>query len=59
MKPLYNHQQQIIAHDPLKSLLSLGTGSGKTRIFHELAEGNTVILCPKTTKLEMKYSKDS
>lgn len=57
MKPLYNHQQQIIAHDPLKSLLSLGTGSGKTRIFLELAEGNTVILCPKQQKLEMKYSK--
>ncbi len=49
MKP-YSYQQDIINKDPLKALLSLGCGTGKSLISLYLAEGNTLVVVPKTIK---------
>lgn len=45
---LYAHQKEIIAADPKKTGLFLGTGSGKTRTALALAEGTTLVIAPKT-----------
>lgn len=44
---LYKHQQKIIDEDPKWKGLFLGTGSSKTRIALELAQGKTLIIAPK------------
>lgn len=49
---LYAHQQKIINEDPKKVGLFLGTGSGKTKIATLLAKGETLVVCPKTQKLD-------
>ncbi|MCX6822116.1 MAG: hypothetical protein NTW30_05050, partial [Candidatus Aenigmarchaeota archaeon] len=45
--PLYDHQRKIINDNKLKCGLFLGTGSAKTRTALELAEGATLVICPK------------
>ena len=47
---LYAHQQKIIDEDPKKCGLFLGTGGGKTLTALMLAEGNTLVICPKTIR---------
>jgi len=50
MTQLYAHQQKIIDEDPKKCGLFLGTGSGKTMTALSLAQGKTLVICPKTTR---------
>lgn len=45
--PLYDHQKKIIDKNPLKCGLFLGTGASKTRTALTLAEGDTLVICPK------------
>ena len=47
MLPLYEHQKKIIDADPKKCGLFLGTGASKTRTALVLAEGDTLVICPK------------
>lgn len=47
MQPLYEHQKKIINENKLKCGLFLGTGSSKTRTALHLAEGKTLVVCPK------------
>ncbi|MES2408786.1 MAG: helicase-related protein [Patescibacteria group bacterium] len=52
---LYEHQRKILADDPKKCGLFLGTGGGKTRVALELAEGSTLVICPKQQKLDRTW----
>jgi hypothetical protein len=45
--PLYDHQNRILSENKKKCGLFLGTGSAKTRTALELAEGATLVICPK------------
>ena len=47
---LYKHQKSILKDDPKKCLIAWGTGSGKTATALMLAEGNTLVIAPKTTR---------
>lgn len=53
--PLFAHQREIIEQDPKKTILALGTGSGKTRIALHLAKGKTLVICPKQQKLDQNW----
>lgn len=44
---LYEHQEVIIKANKLKCGLFLGTGASKTRTALEMAEGKTLVICPK------------
>ncbi len=55
---LYEHQKKIIAEDPKKTGLFLGTGSGKTRTALMLARGRTLVICPKTTKEDETWERE-
>lgn len=50
MLNLYSHQKKIIDEDPLKTGLFLSCGTGKTLTALLLAEGNTLIVAPKTIR---------
>lgn len=54
----YQHQKEIIAEDPKKTGLFLGTGSGKTRIALSLARGRTLVICPKTQKEDANWERE-
>ena len=45
--PLYAHQEKIIREDRKKCGLWIGTGGAKTRTALHLAEGKTLVICPK------------
>jgi hypothetical protein len=47
---LFKHQQDIVNEDPKKCGLFLGTGSGKSATALSLAQGRTLVICPKTTR---------
>ena len=49
MKP-YKHQQEVIDKDPKVTGLWYGTGTGKTFLALSLAEGNTLVVAPKTVR---------
>lgn len=55
MKPLYKHQQEIIAENKLHCGIFQGTGSGKTRTALELAEGRIFIMMPKQQFLDKTW----
>lgn len=55
---LYNHQKIIVDEDKKKTGLFLGTGSGKTRIALLLSIGKTLIICPKTQKLDQNWERE-
>lgn len=55
---LYAHQKRIIDEDPQKTVLFLGTGSGKTRIALMLAQGSTLVICPKTQKEDGNWERE-
>ena len=59
MIPLYNHQKKIIEENPLKSLMALGTGTGKSRICLELAEGSTLIVVPKQLREDKNWQRNA
>lgn len=58
MTPLFQHQAQIIDEDPEKCGLWIGTGGGKTRIALCLARGATLVICPKTQKLDQNWERE-
>lgn len=56
---LFTHQQQIISDDPKKCGIWWGTGSGKTRVALMLARGKTLVICPKTQKLDRNWEREA
>lgn len=57
--PLYEHQKKIIADDFLWYGNWQGTGSAKTRSCLELAEGATLVICPKQQKLDRTWENNA
>lgn len=55
---LYQHQQKIIDEDPKKCGLFLSTGGGKTLTALSLAQGKTLVICPKTTRDDMTWERN-
>lgn len=55
---LFAHQQKIVNDDPKRTGLWLGTGGGKTRIALSLAEGKTLVICPKTQKEDQNWERE-
>lgn len=55
---LFDHQKVIVDEDPKQSGIWLGTGGGKTRIALMLAEGKTLVICPKTQKLDGNWMRE-
>jgi hypothetical protein len=59
MEPLYSHQKKIISEDKLKCGLFLGTGASKTRTALHLAEGNTLVICPKQQREDKTWEREN
>jgi len=59
MKPLYEHQKKIIESDPKKCGLFLGTGASKTRTALVLAEGDTLVICPKQQRDDQTWEREN
>lgn len=59
LQPLYQHQQKIIDEDKHKCGLFLGTGASKTRTALELAEGKTLIICPKQQRDDKTWQREN
>ena len=57
--PLYDHQKKIIKEDKKKCGLFLGTGASKTRTALELAEGDTLIICPKQQRMDHTWEREN
>jgi len=57
--PLYDHQTKIINENKLKCGLFLGTGASKTRTALELAEGNTLVICPKQQREDKTWEREN
>lgn len=55
---LYKHQQDIIDENRLKTGLFLGTGSGKSATALMLAEGKTLVVCPKILREDKTWQKN-
>jgi SNF2 family DNA or RNA helicase len=56
---LYAHQKRILEENKPKALLGLGTGTGKTLLALELAEGRTLVICPKQQKLDKTWEENA
>lgn len=56
---LFDHQKKIIAEDPKKCGLFLGTGGAKTRTALELARGKTLVIAPKTQVLDGNWVREN
>lgn len=54
---LFEHQRKIIEADPKKCGLFLSTGSGKGLIAIMLAQGRTLVICPKTLRDDRTWEK--
>lgn len=59
MVPLYAHQQKIIDDNKLKCGLFLGTGASKTRTALHLAEGDTLVICPKQQREDKTWQREN
>ena len=57
--PLYSHQKKIIQENKLKCGLFLGTGASKTRTALELAEGKTLVICPKQQREDRTWEREN
>jgi len=57
--PLYEHQKKILKENKLKCGLFLGTGASKTRTALELAEGSTLIICPKQQREDKTWEREN
>lgn len=58
MVPFFQHQLDNIKEDRKKFGIFKGTGSGKTRIACALARGLTLVICPKTQKLDSTWDSE-
>lgn len=56
---LYDHQQAIVDADPKKCGLFLGTGSAKTRMALELAQGSILVVAPKTQVEDKNWEREN
>ena len=56
---LYDHQEKIIKENRLKCGLFLGTGASKTRTALEMAEGNTLVICPKQQREDKTWEREN
>lgn len=56
---LYEHQKKIIKEDKHKCGLFLGTGASKTRTALELAEGPTLVICPKQQREDETWEREN
>ena len=56
---LYSHQEKIIKEDKHKCGLFLGTGASKTRTALELAEGDTLVICPKQQREDKTWEREN
>lgn len=56
---LYDHQKKIINEDRLKCGLFLGTGASKTRTALEMAEGKTLVICPKQQREDTTWEREN
>jgi len=56
---LYKHQEKIIKEGKLKCGLFLGTGASKTRTALEMAEGETLIICPKQQRDDKTWEREN
>ncbi len=59
MLDLYDHQKRILEEDKEKCGIFLGTGGGKTRVALELAEGRTLVICPKQQHLDKTWERNA
>ena len=59
MEPLYEHQKKIISEDLHKCGLFLGTGASKTRTALCLAEGKTLVICPKQQREDHTWENEN
>ena len=59
MIPLYDHQKRIIEENKLKCGLFMGTGAAKTRTALHLAEGKTLIICPKQQREDKTWQRNA
>lgn len=57
--PLYDHQKRIIKEDRHKCGLFLGTGASKTRTALVLAEGDTLVICPKQQRDDKTWEREN
>lgn len=57
--PLYDHQQRILLENKKKCGLFLGTGAAKTRTALELAEGSTLVICPKQQREDRTWQRNA
>ena len=57
--PLYEHQKKIIAEDKHKCGLFLGTGASKTRTALVMAEGKTLVICPKQQREDKTWQNEN
>lgn len=58
MITLYNHQKEIIDKDPQKAGFWLGTGTGKSITALMLAEGRTLVVCPKVLREDKTWQQN-
>ena len=56
--PLYDHQKKVIKEDRKKCGLFLGTGAAKSRTALELAEGSTLVICPKQQREDRTWERE-
>ena len=59
MIPLYEHQKKILKDNKTKHGIFLGTGGGKTRVALELAEGRTLVVCPKQQREDKTWQNNA
>lgn len=52
-------QSEILAEDPKRLLISAGTGAGKTALALLLSEGRTLIVSPKTNRIDQNFKRDA
>jgi len=55
---LYDHQKLIVTEDKKKCGLFLGTGSGKTITALSMAQGEILVIAPKTVRDDMVWQKN-
>jgi len=59
MQPLYEHQKKVLAEDRHQCGLFLGTGAAKTRTALHLAEGKTLVICPKQQREDKTWEREN
>lgn len=59
VEPLYNHQIKIIGDDQKWVGIFTGTGTAKTRTALEMAEGRTLIICPKQQREDRTWQRNA